>query len=364
MIECVNPLSDRRWDAAIASSPEASFFHTSTWARVLHETYSFSPTYFMDGPEISDGSAGLRPAAERVTDPRSRPSSPALLPMMEIDSWLTGRRGASLPFTDECEPLCADPEAFSSLFKTAITHGKSRRWRSIEFRGGHGWPAPPRPAVTFYGHRLDFAKDPVALFNQLDSSVRRAVRKAEQSGLTVEFSTSLATMRDFYHLLGKTRQRHGVPPQPFRFFENIQHHVLAAGKGTLVLARQGSVPVAGAVYLHSGKTVIYKFGASDEAFQHLRGNNLVMWRAIEWFARNGFEGMDFGRTSLGNDGLRRFKLSWGTTERSIHYFKYDLSSDSFVTSHDQASGWHNRVFRILPRSVSQWIGTALYKHIA
>ena len=40
-----------------------------------------------------------------------------LLPLMEVDSWLTGRRGISLPFTDECEPLYPDAESFKNLLQ-------------------------------------------------------------------------------------------------------------------------------------------------------------------------------------------------------------------------------------------------------
>ena len=45
---------------------------------------------------------------------------------MEVDSWLTGRRGISLPFTDDCEPLCADDETFKSLVANALAFGRSR----------------------------------------------------------------------------------------------------------------------------------------------------------------------------------------------------------------------------------------------
>jgi len=41
--------------------------------------------------------------------------------------------------------------------------------------------------------------------------------------------------------------------------------------------RAGRNSVAGAIFFHSGGQAIYKFGASDETFQHFRGNNLVMW---------------------------------------------------------------------------------------
>jgi lipid II:glycine glycyltransferase (peptidoglycan interpeptide bridge formation enzyme) len=124
------------------------------------------------------------------------------------------------------------------------------------------------------------------------------------------------------------------------------------------------VPVAGAVFFHFGKTAIYKFGASNEAFQHLRANNLVMWEAIKWHAMRGFAVLDFGRTSLGNEGLRRFKLGWGTRERRIDYFRYDQRKSGFVTARDESSGWHNRIFRILPVSLSRLVGAASYRHVA
>ena len=37
---------------------------------------------------------------------------------MEVDSWLTGRRGMALPFTDACAPLCRFRTEFEALFKT------------------------------------------------------------------------------------------------------------------------------------------------------------------------------------------------------------------------------------------------------
>ena len=330
------------WDTVAADSAERNFFHDSRWARVLRDTYGFTPLAF------------ISPAGA---------AHPGILPVLEINSWLTGRRGTSLPFTDECEPLVDHPEAFASLWKAAIDYGRQRRWQSLEIRGGQRWFRGTTPSVTFRGHRLTLSRSEAALFQALDPAVRRGIRKADQSGLTVEFARSPEAMRVFYGLLSKTRQRHGLPPQPFSFFRMLQRTVLADGNGWVVLARKGSTPVAGAIFLHSGANVIYKFGASDEAFQSLRGNNLVMWRAIQRYAQDGLTALDFGRTSLGNEGLRRFKLSWGTTERVIAYFKYDLRRDGFVSIRDQADGWHNHVFRRLPQCVSQCIGAALYKHI-
>lgn len=342
-VSTVNPLDDPHWDTAISTLPGATFFHGRAWARVLHDAYGFTPLYLTE---------------------RESASLQSILPLMEANSWLTGRRGISLPFTDECAPLCRNAAVFDRLSRVLSEYANVRKWRYWELRGGRPFiPAAPA-SLSYWGHTLVLKPDQTALFSRLDSSARRAVRKGEQSGLTVEFSTSLDAIRSFHRLLCQTRRRHGLPPQPFRFFENIQRHILALGQGIVVLARLNQVPVAGAIFFQFGPTALYKFGASDESFQHLRANNLVMWRAIAWLSERGCVSLDFGRTSRVNEGLRRFKLAWGATERSIEYFRHHREIGHFVSSRDDSHGWHNRLFRLMPLPLSRLIGAIAYQHMA
>lgn len=373
----LDPLADTRWDDAVAGFPDATIFHSRAWARVLQRTYGYEPAYLRIGePE----------------EPR------ALLPLLGVHSWLTGRRGVALPFTDHCPPLLSDAGDFARLVQAAIGCGRNRRWRTLELRGAPRGeslypafsdtvpppaepPAAPRPASTaFYRHHLRLEPDPAALFLRLDSAHRRAVRKAESSPLAVSVETSLPAMREFYGLMCLTRRRHGVPPQPWSFFRHISEEIIQPGRGCLFLARvtsaaqagpvpgneappAGGPPVAGAVFLHSGPTTHYKFGASDESWQGLRPNNLVMWRAIEWHARRAFQVLDFGRTSLDNAGLRKFKLGWSAEETPLAYDRIDLATGRNLVVPDRASGWHNRVFRTLPVPLNRLAGRLLYRHI-
>jgi hypothetical protein len=368
VVQRVDPLADDGWDRSLAAVPSHTFFHGAAWARVLRETYGFHPVYFTlsRNPSVSGARLLLN---EKPASPASLPlhhplEFHALLPVMEVNSWLTGRRGVSLPFTDECAPLCTDADSFGRLFREVLEYSRARAWNYLECRGGKPWFGNAPASTSFYGHKLDLEAGEIALWARVGGAVRRAVRKAEQSGLTVEFSQDLDAVRIFFRLLCRTRKRHGLPVQPFRFFESIHHNVLSQDQGWVVLARHGQVPVAGSVFFHFGKTAIYKFGASNETFQHLRANNFVMWEAIKWHAQRGFGVLDFGRTSLENEGLRRFKLGWGTQERRIDYFRYDQRKAAFVTARDESSGWHNRIFRMLPVSLSRLIGAASYRHVA
>jgi hypothetical protein len=344
-VRWINPLEQSNWEAQTAEQnhPARSFFHSAAWANVLTETYGYQPLYL-----VKHEAGVLR----------------SFLPFMEVQSALTGKRAIGLPFTDNCEPLCADRAGFKELFRNAVELGRVRGWKYMEFRGGRKLFNGTPPSVSFYRHSMALPPDENEYFGQLKSPVRRAIRKAEKSGVRVEISRDSSAVNEFYALHCKARKRHGLPPQPSFFFKNIHKHVLAKDSGVVVLARWQKVPVAGAVFFHSDDSAIYKFGASDEAFQHLRGNNLVFWESIRWLCRHGVKTLDLGRTSAANEGLRRFKLGWNTEEENVGYYRFSVPQERFVSASDETSGWHTYAFNVLPLFASRMIGEVLYRHWA
>ena len=339
----LDPLAFAAWDAHVVTHPGATIFHTAGWARVLHETYGHTPFY-----------------QGRVEAGRC----PDLLPIMEVTSALTGRRGVSLPFTDFCAPLGSGGNSAARNWELALRLGRARGWKYFESRGLGGVPTDARPALAFYGHELDLALPEDKLFAGFAPGVRRAIRKAQAEQVEIEIQTDLAAVQAYYALHCQTRQGHGVPPQPFRFFASIHRHLLARGLGWVIQARCRDQIVASAIFFQFGRRAVYKFGASDRSFQAFRPNNLLMWEAIKWHAAHGFASLHFGRTSLANEGLRRFKLGFGSREECLEYFRYDFRQGGFVTTTDRAAGWLNALFRRLPRPLLRGLGAALYPHLA
>jgi lipid II:glycine glycyltransferase (peptidoglycan interpeptide bridge formation enzyme) len=182
--------------------------------------------------------------------------------------------------------------------------------------------------------------------------------------LQITFGNCLESMRIFYSLHNLTRRRHGLPPQQFTFFENIARHVLRPAHGFTVTARVGKRPVAAAVYFHQGRQAIFKFGASDYAFQHLRPNNLVMWEAIKRYAADGFTSLHLGRTSLANQGLRRYKLGFGAREERIEDCRYDFRKRAFTRESHPTKDASSRVFRCLPLPLLRLAGRMIYPHLS
>lgn len=338
----VDPLREPAWDHVVALHRDADCFHTSAWARVLHQTYNHKPVYlqFFRGRTLA-----------------------ALIPVMEVRSLFTGRRGVCLPFSDACEPLVFDPKATGLVKDQLVCLARERRWKYLEIRGGESVQLAATPAAQFYGHTLDLCSGSEELMTRFDSPVRRAIRKAERSGVNALIARNRQAISDFYQLHVQTRRRHGLPPQPVSFFLNIHEHIIRTGLGFIVLARYGYRSIAAAIFFHFGKNALYKYGASDKRFQEFRANNLVMWHGIQVLARAGAEKLHFGRTDCTNDGLRRFKLSWNTKEQTLDYFRVDSSARKCLAHNRSNFGFHTQIFGKLPLVFNRLAGSMIYPHL-
>ncbi len=367
-VRIVNPLASPDWDRFARRHPDATIFHSSAWARLLHDTYGFAPAYL------------VRHSRETVV---------AGWPLMEVGGRLRGRRGVSLPFTDSCPPLlppCEDPAppapsgagadapgspndletmaAREPLLAGALAHARARSWKFLELRDAPRWVRGLPPSVAFHGHSIDLSGGLDAAVGRCDGSTRRAIRKAGSAGLRVVEANDQAAARLYYDLHCATRRRHGLPPQPYGFFAALQRHVLEASLGSILLVFRDQTPVAGAIFLFWGARALYKFGASEQRFQALRPNNLLFHEALRLCIRRGCTSLDLGRTSLDNAGLRRFKLGWGSEERRIAYVRYDLRRRRPIPTPDRASGWHTLVFKHLPRPITRLVANLGYRFAA
>lgn len=337
----IDPLEGSKWNEIIGRHPYATIFHTSEWARVLHDTYGYTPYYFADD-----------------TSPR-----PAVACLAHVDSWITGRRGISLPFTDRCSFLENERFGFQELFQHGVKLGDGLGWRYLEIRGTPSDAKYP-PSLEFYEHTLDLRPNIEELWKNLDGSVRRAIRKAERSNVKVTSETGVDAVREYYRLHCLTRRKHGLPPQPYRFFENIHRHIIQRGLGFTVLGKVDEQAVAGAIFFSYQGLCLYKFGASNSRFDRLRPSNLVMWTGIARCKELGSDFLDFGRTSVSAEGLRRYKTNFGSLETRLSYLKWQTVTSQFLSDRDRASGWQNRVFEVCPVTLNRIAGSMVYGHIA
>jgi lipid II:glycine glycyltransferase (peptidoglycan interpeptide bridge formation enzyme) len=218
-------------------------------------------------------------------------------------------------------------------------------------------------SAEYLSHDLDLTGGEESLFSRYRPNVHRNIRKAEREGISVSEDGTPNGLMEFYRLNCLTRREHGLPPQPVRFFEHLRRHVLEKGLGFLMMARHREKAVAGALFLLFSGKAIFKYGASDRRYQEFRPNNLVFRDAIRLLCGRGARTLSFGRTNFGHEGLRQFKMSWGTSETRHQYVKYDVRSKTYLTTNQ--SRWETRwkkTFANLPLPVLRIIGDIAYRH--
>jgi hypothetical protein len=288
----------------------------------------------------------------------------AIIPIVYINSWLTGKRAISLPFSDFCEPLFSTDFDSKDLINSVIHTCKKDGMKSLEFRASKpGFPFQSQKFRTDFRQTLKLNKNENELLKSFSENTRRNIKKAAKEKLTLQIINDFSGLKLFYEMMCETRKKHGLPPQPFSFFNNIFKLIISTGHGDILFAVKDNTHIASAIYFKFGKKLLYKFGASYSDYYDLRGNNFVMWEAIKKYTLEGFEEFDFGRTETENEGLRRFKLGWNAEESLIYTTRYDLRKNAFLSASTKTHGIHNTIFNRSPIILLKLIGNTLYKHI-
>lgn len=297
----IDPLRDPRWQTLLERDSRASIFHHPAWLEALRRTYGYQPivlTTTAPGRELSNG-----------------------VVLCRIDSWLTGRRMVSLPFSDHCEPL-VDPIDFQEISKFLQEEVRAAKLRYVEFRPLRSILETPAAyqSAQFVFHTIDLRHSREELYERLHKdSIRRKVQRAAREGLVYERGTSAPLLESFYRLFVMTRRRHGLPPTPYRWFCNLVECL--GNNAQIYVAFKDEHPVAGLFMLSHGKKLVYKYGGSNQSMSNLGGTPFLFWKVIEAAKLEGFEELDLGRSDLDNEGLITFKNRLGGHSSPLSYWR-------------------------------------------
>lgn len=289
-------IDDERWAELALGRPDTTFFHDPRWARLLADCYGFEPHALL----WIDGSG----------------SPVAGLPLVSVRSLGRSPRWIALPFSDHCGIVGSGPDA-ADLVRAADAERIRWKAQSLEIRGSLGdvGGVYVERAVR---HTVDLTPGAVEILRGMSRMHQGSLRKAERSNVRVVESASEG-LEDFYRLHLRTRRRLGVPIQPKRFFSLIKERILDQGAGHVLTAKIDDRPVASGVFLTWGRSVIFKYAASDERSWDARPNHLLAWSAVRASCERGFLLFDWGRTDAENEGLRNYKRAFGSDEQVLTY---------------------------------------------
>ena len=256
----LDPTTDARWARLVECHPRASVFHTVGWLKALQRTYGYEAMAFTTSPPTGDLNNAIV--------------------FCHINSWLTGRRFVSLPFSDHCEPLCDSTEDLDFLIRSlqVASDGEGSKYIEIRpihenFRQEHSGLAFA-PSARYFLHRLDLGPELRDVFRSLDNdSVQRRIRRAERAGLAERCGRSEDLFKEFYALFVITRRRHHLPAIPSAWFQNL---IREQGKALEIrVAYLDHTAIAAILTLQFRNVIYYKYGCSERTLQQIWGHTMA-----------------------------------------------------------------------------------------
>jgi hypothetical protein len=148
---------------------------------------------------------------------------------------------------------------------------------------------------------LDLSRGPDALFRKFSENKRRNIKRAIKCGVSVEPADDPAKVSAYYSICVQWSRRKelSIPGE-----EEFHQTVALRNNRLLLLARHEGKIVAGIVIRFSPHGVMeYAANSSMQNALHLRPNDLLHWRAIEWGCREGMTHYSLGGAHL---FLRKF----------------------------------------------------------
>ena len=343
---CVNPQSDPLWQRLIRQF-RSDAFHSPEWMKVLTETYGFEDRAYVLVDDLGEPKAGI--------------------PFCRIED-IKGKRIVSIPFSDYCDPLVKTSRQWETLLNTLL-----KQQCSLAFRCLHNNIPLSDKRFNLVNkakwNGIDLKPELNVLWQSLDSSARRAIRKAQNSGVIVHNAKDKKELRKFFEMhLGVRKYKYRMLAQPYKFFEHIWEMFVVPENGFLLVAKYDEELIAGIFFLEWQGRLYYKFNASSPEYLHIRPNDRIIWEAIKIAKERGCTFLDLGLTDWDQDGLVRYKQKFSSEEKTIYYLRHIPDHMSKINA--QYSG--NLLSQLtdlftcksVPDHITEQAGQLLYRYFA
>ncbi|MBU1862231.1 MAG: GNAT family N-acetyltransferase [Candidatus Omnitrophica bacterium] len=326
-----------RWNAFVLSEPMGvTPYHFYQWRRVIHDAYGLASNYVF----IEDTSGEMK----------------GILPLFFAK---VGCRtvGVALPYCSHAGIASNDYDSRMILLDTAKTICQNMKLRYIELKETSSSPV----REGFVTQILKLEDSIPQHWQKVESKCRRAVKKAEKSGLKV-IEGGIEYVEKFYTIYQKNMEKLGAPTHPIILFKKAIEEF--KGKATLLMVKKNDDIIAGMLIVQCGRVAHDPWTASLHSFHHLFPNDLLYWKAICYAINKSCHIFDFGLS--GNDtGLHYFKKKWGTIAIPLLYTRV-LPSGQIRIKKNRINVLRyifNSIWSKVPNKVSRKIGPSIRKHM-
>lgn len=327
------------WDAFVAKSPEASFFHLFGWRRVIERAFGHK-TYYLQaesGGEIT-----------------------GVLPLTHVKSALFGNSIISNAFCVYGGPVAHDQASRRALEREAIAIAQRVGAECVEFRTmtriHDDWPSKEDLYVTFRKPLLASAD---ANMKAIPRKQRAMVRKGIQHGLRSEIDDDIDRLHRVY---SESVRNLGTPVFSKNYFRILKEEFGQTCDVVTVLDRQK--PIASVLNFYFRNEVIPYYGGGTGEARHLSGNDFMYWEVMRRACERGYRSFDFGRSKVGT-GAFAFKKNWGFEPTPLAY-QFWLAQGKKIPEVNPLNPKYRlmiKVWKRLPLSIAGLVGPLLSRDL-
>lgn len=248
-----------RWEAFLATRPEAHILQTAAWAR-LKAAFGWRPVALL-GPET---------AALVLLRPLPLGFHIAYIPKGPVGPW--------------SEALARDLDTLARRERVLFLLVEPDLW---EDEAPHPPPGFRKSPITVQPPRtivVDLTPDEDTILARMKQKTRYNIRLAARKGVTVGPWDDVA---GFYAMLEATARRDGFALHPRAYYERAYALFVPAGMAQLFVAEHNGEALASLMVFARGSRAWYFYGASTNQKRNLMPTYLLQWEAMRWAKARG-----------------------------------------------------------------------------
>ena len=330
-----------RWDAFVAASPEATFFHRAGWHTIMQQGFGHD-SYFLYAEQ--DG---------RIA---------AVLPLAHLHSRLFGSSLVSLPFCvyggiaggSAAARQALDGAAQALARRLGVGH-LEYRWREAPPDAGGGWLHKPLYATFRRPLHADAEQNLLAIPRKQRAVVRKGIANGLHSAIDYDLSR-------FYPIYAASVHRLGTPVFARRHFALLRTVFGAACD--ILTVYHGQQAQASVLVFYFRDEVLPYYGGGSVLARSTGANDFMYWEVMRRAGARGCRLFDFGRSKQGT-GAHDFKKNWGFTPQPLPY-AYQLVRASKLPEVNPLNPRYTlsiRAWRRLPLPLANLLGPHIVRQL-
>lgn len=337
---CSVPDTAGAWSRVVKELSHSHLAHAPEWFTVIREAYGHDPLYL----SAEDGNGHL-----------------GILPAFIVRRPFFGTVVTSMPFLDTGGPCASSAALAHALVDHLIEEARRVGAKVVELRCMQKLALASQPMENKVTLTLPLPADSGLLWRQVDASLRNQIRKAERSGLSVEFGGA-EKLTAFYDIFAVRMRDLGSPVHAAGFLRAVLDSF--GDRARIALVRKGSTPVGGLVALAFKDCLAVPWASCLKDYFSLCPNMLLYWETLRMACAEGFRRFDFGRSTR-HAGTYRFKRQWGAQEEPLFWYTIPVPPRHSLPMSSVSKGvvLFAEVWQRLPLAVTRRLGPRIRKYL-